>query len=105
MTATKQQTPTCWVKAIHPGLLGDTYVSQRLRKILVPEVQTPMVPVSLEMKTNQGQMLLLNVLSHFAKDTVLDCKKNGHNFLPFSVSNLNWVHSPEGTKANLLAPD
>ena len=72
MKATKQQTPTCWVKAIHPGLLGDTYVSQRLRKILVPEVQTPMLPVSLEMKKNQGQMLLLNVLSHFAKGTVID---------------------------------
>lgn len=50
MKATKQQTPKCWVKSIHPGLLGDTYILQTLSKISVPEVQTPMLPVSLEIK-------------------------------------------------------
>ena len=54
MKATKQQTPACWAKAIHPGLLGDTYVPQRLKKMLPPEVQTPMLPVSLEMKKKPG---------------------------------------------------
>ena len=50
MKATKQQTPQCWIKATQPGLLGDTYVSQRLRKIAAPEFQTPMLPASLEIK-------------------------------------------------------
>ena len=72
MKATKQQVPKCWVKSIHLRLLGDTYVLQRLRKILVPEAQTPMLPVSLEMKEKQGQMLRLNVLCHFVKGTMID---------------------------------
>lgn len=71
MKATKQQMPTCWVKAIHPGLL-ETHTPQRLKKMSVPEVQTPHAPVSLEMKNKPGQMLLLNVLCHFAKGTVID---------------------------------
>lgn len=52
--ATKQQTPQCWIRSIHPGLLGDTYIPQRLRKISVPEVKTPMLLVSLEIKKKPG---------------------------------------------------
>lgn len=72
MKATKPHTPACWIKACQPGLLGDTYVPQRLRKTAVPKVQTPMLPASLEIKRNQGQMLLLNVPCHFVKGTVVD---------------------------------
>lgn len=52
MKATKQQTPQCWIKAVQPGLLGDTYIPQRLRKMAAPEFQTPMLPASLEIKKN-----------------------------------------------------
>lgn len=63
MKATKQQTPKCWMKFIHPGLLGDTYVPQRLGKILVPEIQTPMLSVSLEMKKRPGSTVAFEMSS------------------------------------------
>lgn len=63
MKATKQQTPRCWMKFIHPGLLGDTYIPHRLRKVSVPEVQTPMLSVSLEMKKRPGSAVTFEMPS------------------------------------------
>lgn len=63
----KQQMPTCWVKAIHPGLLGDTYAPKGLRRCRCLRSRRPMLLCPWKMKTNRGQMLLLNVLCHFGK--------------------------------------
>lgn len=73
MKATKQQTPKCWMKLIHPELLGDTYVPQRLGKISVPKVQTPMFSVSLEMKKRSGSAVAFEMSSGiFVKGMVID---------------------------------
>lgn len=74
MKATKQQTPKCWIKSFHPGLLGDTYIPQRLRKISLPEFQTRMIPVALEMRKRPESDVAFECPMSF-------CKGHGGRFI------------------------
>lgn len=74
--ATEQQAPKCCIKSIHPELLGDTYVSQRLRKIPLTEVQTPMFSVSLEMEKRPGSDMAFEMSPYFIEGMEeIDCRK------------------------------
>lgn len=76
MKATEQQAPKCCIKSIRPELLGDTYVSQRLRKISPTEVQTPMFPVPLEMEKRPGSDVAFEMSLHFVDCMEgMDCRK------------------------------